>query len=64
MFKKSECYSYSLFAFEMFKSVANTVSKLMSRVISKIISTRAFGTRVIIFDITLLFVCLSYTISC
>ena len=34
-----------------------TISKLMSRVISKIIFTRAFGTRVIIFDITLLFVC-------
>ena len=35
----------------MFKSVANTISKLMSRVISEIIITRAFGTRVIISDI-------------
>ena len=40
-----------------FKSVANTISKLISRVISEIIITRAFGTRVIISDITLLFVC-------
>ena len=38
-------------------SVANTISKLISRVISEIIITRAFGTRVIISDITLLFVC-------
>ena len=39
-----------------YKSVANTISKLISRVISEIIITRAFGTRVIISDITLLFV--------
>ena len=44
----------------MFKSVANTISKLMSRVISGITITRAFGTRVIMFDITLLFICESY----
>ena len=55
--KKNGYYSYSLYAFEMLKSVANTISKLMSRVISEIIITRAFGTRVIISDITLLFVC-------
>ena len=36
---------------------ANTISKLISRVISEILITRAFGTRVIISDITLLFVC-------
>ena len=56
-YRKRDCYSYFLYAFEMFKSVANTISKLMSRVISEIIITRAFGTRVIISDITLLFVC-------
>ena len=49
--------SYCLFAYGIFKSVANTISKLISRVISEIIITRAFGTRVIIFDVTLLFVC-------
>jgi hypothetical protein len=49
--------SYKLPAGSAVKSVANTISKLMSRVISKLIFTRAFGTRVIIFDITLLFVC-------
>ena len=38
-YKKSDCDSYSLYAFEMFKSVANTISKLMSRVISEIIIT-------------------------
>ena len=55
--KNSGYYSYSLYAFEMLKSVANTISKLMSRVISEIIITRAFGTRVIISNITFLFVC-------
>ena len=43
LFRESDCYSYSLCAFEMFKSVANTISKLMSCVISEIIITCAFG---------------------
>ena len=56
-YKRGDCYSYSLYAFETLKSVANTISKLMRRVISEIIITCAFGSRVIISDITLIFVC-------
>ena len=52
IYKKRDCYSYSLYAFEMFESVANTIIKLMSRVISEIIITRALGTRVTIFLIS------------
>ena len=38
-YRKGDSYSYSLYAFEILKSVADTISKLMSRVISEIIIT-------------------------
>ena len=58
-YKKIDMPSCNLFAFEILQSVADTISKLINRLISKIIITRAFGTRVIIVhfvDATLLFV--------